>query len=97
MNTSTMFSGNVGEFSQFLWYLLLTAHICLFVDLSPLRKKPNSQSNYLAASFISALLTSMTIRLIPFSSFLLKHAIGVSLALLLSIAVTLLIQASGKN
>ena len=78
--------------TQFLYYLLLTAHICLFVDMSPLQKHPTCKFNYTIASTVSAMIPCIAIRLMTLPTFLLKHATGVGMAILLSIVITLFIQ-----
>lgn len=92
MNEMVMSAEATELATQFLYYLLLTAHICLFVDMSPLQKHPTCKFNYAVASTVSSLLPCIAIRLLTFPTWLLKHATGVGIAILLSILITLFIQ-----
>jgi hypothetical protein len=92
MNEMVMSAEAAELATQFLYYLLLTAHVCLFVDMSPMQKHPACKLNYAVASVVSALLPCIAIRLMTFPTLILKHAAGVGIAVLLSIVITLFIQ-----
>lgn len=77
---------------HFLFYLLITAHACVFLDISPLQKYPMCQLNLLLASSVSAAVPSIATSLIMFSSPAIELFVGVGAALLLSFVTTLTIQ-----
>ena len=77
---------------HFLFYMLITTHVCVFLDISPLQKHPMCQLNFLLASLISAAVPSVATLLVPFPTPALELAIGIGAALLLSFVTTLSIQ-----
>lgn len=89
MNNSVSFY-NVG--GHFLFFLSITTLISLFVDLSPLQKKPISKINYLFASVLAATIPCLLIYLIHFTPLQKEMIIGVITAIVGSIAITLTIQ-----
>jgi len=86
------YSGATAFAIEFLFYLLLTAHIALFVDLSKLQKHPTCKLNYLLSSSISAFVPCLVVRNVHFATALLKHSTGITIAIVLSIVLTLVIQ-----
>ena len=77
---------------HFMFYMLITAHICLFVDISPLQKHPTCKLNYLIASLLAAAFPSVVTNLITFSSTSTELSVGIGSALALSVLITLTIQ-----
>ncbi len=92
MGESYVIDGALSFGIQFLWYFLLTAHVCLFVDLSRFQKHPMSKLNHIIASAVSALPPLLFVRLISFPSALIKHSVGIGFAIVLSVIVSLFIQ-----
>lgn len=92
MNAMNVLS-SLGSFAiEFVYYLLLTAHVCLFIDVSPVQKYPMCKLNLLIASCIAALVPCVVINVTSFSSSLDKHLVGIGIAVVLSVAMALLIQ-----
>lgn len=75
-----------------MFFMLITAHICLFVDMSPLQKHPTCKLNYLIASVLAAAIPSAITSFITFSSAAMELNIGIGSALALSVLITLTIQ-----
>lgn len=81
---------NIG--GHFLFYFLITAHICLFVDISPLQKYAISKLNYLIASIISATAPTVVTNLTNFPSPSMELSTGLGTALLTGLLITLTVQ-----
>lgn len=77
---------------HFLFYSLLTVHLCLFVDISPLQHYPTCKLNYLIASVIAAAIPSSLTSFIIFPSISVELIVGIACALILSVTLTLTIQ-----
>lgn len=77
---------------HYLFFLLITAHVCLFVDISPLQKKSMCGLNYLLATLLSAAVPSIGMSLIVFSTPTKQLTVGISSAVVLSVLITLTIQ-----
>ena len=77
---------------NYLYYLLLTCHICLFVELSPLQKNPASKFNYFLASSVSAVAPFLITNTITFSSELMKNSAGIAAGAIASFITILTIQ-----
>jgi len=77
---------------SYLYYLLLTSHVCLFVDSSRWQKYPVSRFNHVLASLLAALPATIISNTFNFSSTSIEVAIGISTAVILSTAITLVIQ-----
>lgn len=77
---------------HFLFYMLIAAHVCIFIDISPLQKYPMCQLNLLLASLISAGVPSIVTLLVAFPTPAVELATGIGVALLLSFLTTLTIQ-----
>lgn len=75
-----------------MFFMLITAHICLLVDISPLQKRPTCKLNYLIASVLAAAIPSAITSFAPFSSAVMELSIGIGSALALSVLTTLTIQ-----
>jgi len=91
--TNTMLSeSSTNLVVNYLYYLLLTSHICLFVDLSRLQKYPASRLNHLLASMISSLVAVLFTNTISFSSAIVEVTAGIAIALSFSAAIILVIQ-----
>ncbi len=78
--------------SHFLFYLFLTAHICLFVDLSPLQKRATCKLNFLIASLLAAAIPLAITTLVTFPSLAVELFWGVTSALALGVFITLNVQ-----
>ncbi len=77
---------------HFMFYLLVTAHVCLFVDLSPWQKYPLSKLNYLIASVLAAAIPSVITSFATISSSSIELGVGLVSAFTLSIFITLSLQ-----
>ena len=75
-----------------MFFMLITAHICLFVDISPLQQHPTCKLNYLIASVLAAAIPSAITSFITFSSAVMELSVGIGSALALSVLITLTIQ-----
>lgn len=82
---------------QLLLYFLLTAHICMILNLSKWQKNRGNQFTFIAASILSTLSTVLVIQFLNFQSTLLKHEIGTSFAVLLCVLFTFLIPRLRKE
>ncbi len=78
--------------AHFLFFMLLTAHACVLIDISPWQKHPICQLNLLLASMISAAIPSIFVDLVSFSTPVIELVAGIGAALLLSLISTLTIQ-----
>lgn len=76
----------------YIVFTVITSHLCLFLDLSPIQKNPMCKLNYLFALLLSAILPSILTTFIDYSSTTLKVAVGLSVALICSALITLFIQ-----
>lgn len=81
---------NIG--GHFMFFMLVTVHICLFVDISPLQKYPTCKLNYLIASVLAAAIPSAITSLVTFPSSTIELSVGIGSALALSFLITLTIQ-----
>jgi len=77
---------------HFLFYFLITVHICLFVDSTPLQKYPTCKLNYLIASVLAAAIPSVITSFVAFPSSALELSVGIGSAFVLSTLITLTIQ-----
>lgn len=77
---------------HFMFYMLITAHICLFVDISPLQKYPTCKLNYLIASVLAAAIPSAITSFATLPSPTIELSTGLGSALILSFLITLTIQ-----
>lgn len=77
---------------HFLFYCLVSAHVCLLTDISPLQKKPFCDLNFLIATVIAAAIPSVITSLIVFQSYTVEIAFGIGLAVLSGLLITLNIQ-----
>lgn len=77
---------------HFLFYCLISVHVCLLADLTPLQKKPFCDLNFLFASVTAAIIPSAVTSLVVFESFLKEVSVGTGLAVSFSLLITLTIQ-----
>lgn len=77
---------------HYLFFLLITAHCCLFIDISPLQKKSLSTLNYWIAIAISAAIPSILTTVFNFPSLKTEVLTGLAVALLLCFILTLSLQ-----
>ncbi|MFC3094018.1 hypothetical protein DRW07_11095 [Alteromonas sediminis] len=73
---------------QLMLYFLLTSHLCMMLNLSKWQKPRGDKTTFAVASTLSALSTVGTIQLMGFQSVLLKHEIGMLMAIALSVLFT---------
>ncbi|XOV78071.1 MAG: hypothetical protein ACFHVJ_14115 [Aestuariibacter sp.] len=83
--------------NQLMAYLLLTAHICMVLNLSKWQKNRGDQFTFVVASILAALSTVGFIQFINFHSVLIKHEVGTGFAFLLSILFTFTIPRLRKE
>ncbi|MAT91547.1 MAG: hypothetical protein CME59_03005 [Halioglobus sp.] len=81
---------NTGGHFLFLW--VITAHVCLFADISPLQKKSMCALNFLLAGVIAAGIPAALTSSVQFSTPYLELTTGVGLAVALALALSLGIQ-----
>lgn len=92
MNSAVNFIGSADFWNYFVMLLLLAAHVVLFVDLSPIQKRPLCSLNFVFAVLISALVPTL---LVPRMNAIGSDARLLSIAVVtvvLSIIITLTIQ-----
>lgn len=77
---------------HFLFYLLIAAHVCVFVDWSPLRKYSIADVNLWLASVVSAAVPCIVTLVVAFASPAAELAVGVGTAVVLSVVTTLAID-----
>ena len=79
--------------SWHVWfYLLLTAHLCVLIDISPWQKRPMCELNLLLASLAAAIVPCVRAEVIAFPSPLVELTVGMGTAVALSLLITLNIQ-----
>ncbi len=81
---------NVG--GHFLFYFLITTHICLAIEISPWQKGSTCTLKYLIAGVVSALISSIATNFILFPSPLSELSVGIGSAILICVLITLTIQ-----
>lgn len=79
-------------FETYIIFVLVTAHICLFVDMSPLQKHPMCMLSYCLAALLSAVLPSLITLTYRFSSDTMKMAVGFIVAVICGVIITLFIE-----
>lgn len=75
-----------------LYFAMITAHFCLFIDESPLQKYPVCTFNFVLSMLASASICSYAVDYFTFSSFTSEILIGLGVALISSIAFTMSLQ-----
>lgn len=76
----------------FLYTLLYTAHICLFLNISRFQKYPLSDLNYINAGIMSALITTGAFFTIRFSSMTYEIMLIAGTGFISATAITLTLQ-----
>lgn len=83
---------NFSIITDFIIYLTITAHLCLFIDISPLQKYPTCKLNYILASILAAVVASIITASLPFASHLKQLLVGSGIASIVCVPMILSIQ-----
>jgi hypothetical protein len=92
MNETILSPNLAGLITSYLYYLLLTCHVCLFIELSPIIKRPVSRLSYFLASTVSAAVPFIVTTTMTFSTELLRNSVGTLTAVAASFGTLLIIQ-----
>ncbi len=80
----------IGDF--FLLFTLISTHLVLFIDVSPLQQHPTCSLNFIIAILTSAVIPSLFVRFINLSTSKAELLSGLTICVVLSLLTTLTIQ-----
>lgn len=75
-----------------MYFIIITAHICLFIDESPLQKYPLCFLNLSLAILASAAISSFAVELFTLPSFTIEILFGIGVATVSSLICALTFQ-----
>lgn len=75
-----------------MYFSMITAHFCLFIDESPLQKIPLCSVNFVLSVLASAATSAFVVEYFTFASFTAEILTGLAVALLTSIIFALSFQ-----